>query len=114
MSAWENVEATLGLIQSASETISKMTTVEESRRAAALAKLRATDARLRATTDRFFLKTRAGLPFARKCQEQAESLATFLQEPAPDGQQLIAAVDALEKAAKVLDERSLMQGFTVT
>ena len=114
MATMEHVEAALDIIRSASEMIGKMAAVEPSWQVGALAKLNATDALLRATTDRFFLKTRASLPPARKVQEQAESLAGALAEPAPDVHKIGASLEALERAVKALDERSLMQGFTVT
>jgi hypothetical protein len=115
----EHVEAALALIQSASDKMDKLGGLQESWKTAALARLAATSALLRATTDRFFLKTRLCLPFAAKCQEQAKALDALLAELdsqlAPDAQsRLDVALDALEKAAKTLDERSLMQGMAIT
>ena len=69
--------------------------------------------------DRFFLKTKMCLPFARRCEEAARTLDAVLTEPnaqpASDAQQrLSAALEALEKAARTLDERSQMQGTVIT
>ena len=74
---------------------------------------------LQAAADRFFLKTRACLPFARKSQEEAEKLLALAREMAaslaPDAQaRLNAALDALTKAVKILDERSQMLGLAIT
>ena len=111
----EHVEAALELVQGAPSKIGEMAGVDEAWRASALAKLSGAEALLRATMERFFLKTRASVPFARKVQEQAEGLAAALPEPAADAQvRLEAAGEGLERAAQVLDERSMMPGFTVT
>jgi hypothetical protein len=115
----EHVETALVLIQSASDKMGKLDDVEEGWRTEAVARLTFTAALLRATTGRFFLKTRLCLPFAAKCEDEAKALDALLAElgaqPAPDGQtRLDAALDALEKAAKTLDERSLMQGMAIT
>jgi hypothetical protein len=115
----EHVEAALKLIESASETIGELDGVEESWRDEAVARLASTTALLRATLDRFFLKTRVCLPFARKCEEEASKLDALLAElgaqPAPDAQQRLgASLQALERAVKTLDERSMMQGMAIT
>ena len=115
----EHVEAALGLVQRASETITKLQGVEETRRDAATARLDVVAALLRATTGRFFLKTKLCLPFAKRCEEEAAKLDALLAElsahPSADApQRLNAALDALEKAARTLDERSLMQGMAIT
>ena len=115
----EHVEAALQLIESAADRMGKLGGLDERWRAAALARLTSAGTLLRATTDRFFLKTRLCLPFAAKCQEQAQALDALLAELdaqlAPDGQErLDAALEALGRAARTLDERSLMQGMAIT
>ena len=127
----EHVEAALKLIQSASDRLSagtqfpKLEGVREDWRSEAVARLSSTAALLRATMDRFFLKTRLCLPFARRCEDEARKLDALLAElsaqPAADAggncapaQRLNAALQALEQAAKTLDERSLMQGMAIT
>ena len=115
----EHVETALKLIERASDTIGKLGGVKEGWSSEAVARLTSTTALLRAVTDRFFLKTRVCLPFARKCEEEAIKLDALLAElcaqPASDGQdRLDAALEALEKAVKTLDERSLMRGMTIT
>lgn len=115
----EHVEAALKLIERAADTIGKLDGVEAGWKSEAVVRLAATTALLRAVTDRFFLKTRVCLPFAGKCEEEANKLDALLAElcaqPASDGQdRLDAALEALEKAVKTLDERSLMRGMTIT
>lgn len=115
----EHVEAALELIQSAGDGIGTLGDVEEGWRNEAVARLTSTADLLRATTGRFFLKTRLCLPFAARCEDEAKTLHALLVElrarPAPDGQtRLDAALDALGQAAKTLDERSLMQGMAIT
>jgi hypothetical protein len=115
----EHVEAALKLIERALDTIGKLGGVQEGWRSEAVAKLTATTALLRGVTDRFFLKTRVCLPFAKKCEDAAVKLDALLVElsaqPTSDGQdRLDAALDALEKAVQTLDERSMMQGMNIT
>lgn len=115
----EHVEAALQRIESAAEKLVRLEGLEEGWRGEAAAKLAAAGALLRATQERFFLKTRVCLPFARKCEEEAGKLEALLAElgaqPTPDAQQQVtAALQALERAAKTLDERSLMQGMAIT
>jgi hypothetical protein len=106
----EYVEAALGRIQSASEAIGALQGVEAGWRNGVLERLASVEALLRGTTDRFYLKTRVCLPFARKCEEAAQALEGTLA----DGEGLDAALEALEKAARTLDERSMMQGMAIT
>ena len=115
----DHVESALKLVESASDTIGKLDGVKEGWKTEARARLTAITDLLRATRDRFFLKTRLCLPFARKCETTAQKLDALLAElsarPAPDAEtRLNAALDALDMAAKTLDERSLMQGITIT
>jgi hypothetical protein len=107
------------MIESASNRIGRLGDVKESWKTEATARLASTADLLRAALDRFFLKTRLCLPFARKCEDEAKNLDALLAElhaqPVSGGAtRLNAALDALEKAAKTLDERSLMQGMTIT
>ncbi len=121
----EHVEAALARIESASEALSALESVEEGWKNESLERLTSVAELLRGTTDRFFLKTRVCLPFARKCDEAAQALNELLTElnaqPAADAQpaavgqeQLSTALEALEKTARTLDERSMMQGMSIT
>ena len=115
----EHIEAALNSVQNASDAIAKLDGVEESWGTEAVARLTSCADRLRASEGRFFLKTKMCLPFARKCEETAKTLDTLLAEqvaqPTADAQQqLTAALEALDKAARTLDERSQMQGMTIT
>ena len=116
----EHVETALKLVQGASDTIGNLNGAEEGWRTEAVARLATSISLLRATEDRFFLKTKMCLPFARKCEEAARALDALLaetsaQQPALGAQQRLAvALEALEKAARTLDERSQMRGMTIT
>ena len=115
----DHVGAALEGITSAQAKIGQLENVEEQWKGEAVARLDATDALLRGTVDRFFVKTRVCLPFARKCQDAATTLDALLDNcnalPAPEAEhRLDPALEALEKAVRVLDERSLMQGMAIT
>ena len=112
----EHVEAALECIQSASEAAGKLADAREGWSTQAVARLEATGALLRGTVDRFYLKTKVGVPFARRCEEAAQALlAELMAQPAKDAQErLDAALETLEKAAKTLDERSQMKGMAIT
>ena len=115
----EYVTAALGRIEGASQAIDALQGVEAGWKGEAQGRLASVVELLQGTTDRFFLKTRVCLPFARKCEEAAQALEDLLAElstgPAADAQgRLDAALEGLEKAARTLDERSLMQGMAIT
>ena len=115
----DHVEAALELVQSTSDTIGKLDGVADGWKAGAVVRLGSIADLLGAVMDRFFLKTKMCLPFARKCEEAARTLHTLLAElsaqPSLDAQQrLTAALDGLEKAARTLDERSQMEGIVIT
>jgi len=74
---------------------------------------------LSGAAERFYLKTKVCLPFARRCEEKARKLDGLLAELSAQGSsdlqpRLAAAMEALTKAARTLDERSLMQGMAIT
>lgn len=115
----EHVEATLALVQSASGSLSVLGGVDADWKALAATRLASTVALLEATKGRFFLKTRLCLPFAKRCEDEAKRLVAVLAEmgaqAAPEAlERLNGALEALEKAVKTLDERSLMQGMAIT
>ena len=116
----EYVEAALERIESASEVIGALEGVEAGWKGKALERLASTEALLRGTADRFYLKTRVCLPFARKCEEAAQALEDALTgrvgvaDRATEDGRLDAALEGLEKAARTLDERSMMQGMAIT
>ena len=109
----EYVETALEQIEGASKALSALAGVEEGWKSEAQKRLTSVAELLRGTMDRFFLKTRVCLPFARKCERAAGELAERVDEPASQ-QKLETALGALEKAARTLDERSMMQGMSIT
>jgi len=108
----EYVEATLSKIEFLSASIGGLADVEEGWKTDAQRRLAAVAELLRGTTDRFFLKTRVCLPFARKCEQAADGLAALVDEG--DTSKLEAGLSLLEKTARTLDERSMMQGMSIT
>jgi hypothetical protein len=115
----DHVEAALKLVQSTSDAIDKLDGVPDGWKAEALARLGSVADLLGPVTERFFLRTRMSLPFARRCEAAARTLDSVLAgQSSPlsgDAQQrLTAALDGLEKAAKTLDERSQMRGTVIT
>ena len=109
----EYVEAVLAKIEHISTAIGALAGAEEGWKADAQGRLAAAAELLKGTTDRFFLKTRVCLPFARKCDQAADELAALVSESAGQ-QELEAALALLEKTARTLDERSMMQGMSIT
>ena len=112
----EYVLSALKRIESASNKLGALDGVESDWVQAAQGKLAAIAATLRGMGDRFFLKTRVCLPFARKCDQAAQALEELLDDlPAADSRPTLdAALEALEKAARTLDERSMMEGMAIT
>jgi hypothetical protein len=114
-----HVEAALELTARLAESIGRLEGADQVWRTEALGKLSATTDLLRGTLDRFYLKTRVCLPFARRCEEHARALDGLLaeldEEWHADAQtSLTAAIEKLAQAVRTLDERSLMQGMAIT
>ncbi|HUT20909.1 MAG TPA: hypothetical protein VM366_17280 [Anaerolineae bacterium] len=114
-----HVEAALELVGRAADTISKLEGLEEMWRTEAVGRLSSITDLLSGTMDRFYLKTKVCLPFARRCEEEARRLDSLVAELSAQGTsdlqpRLAAAMEALVKAARTLDERSLMQGMAIT
>lgn len=107
------VESTLGKFEGLSTGIGALNGADEGWVADAQGRLAALAELLRGTTDRFFLKTRVCLPFARKCDEAAAGLEALVAGQGGQAE-IEAALVALEKAARTLDERSMMQGMAIT
>ena len=110
----DHVEAALARMQSAGAALDALEGVEDARKDAFQERLSAASALIEGTTDRYFLKTRVCLPFARKCEEAASALDALLAEPGAREEAVEGALSALEKAARTLDERSMMQGMAIT
>jgi len=115
----EYVKATLAKIESISAAMGGLAGVEDGWKADAQGRLAALVELLQGMGDRFFLKTRVCLPFARKCDQAAEGLEALVSEQGGltqgDGMlKLEAALVVLEKTVRTLDERSMMQGMAIT
>ena len=95
----EYVEATLAKIERISAAIGGAAELEDGWKAGAQGRLAALVELLQGMGDRFFLKTRVCLPFARKCDQAAEGLETLVGEPAGQDK-LEAGLVLLEKAVR--------------
>ena len=104
--AVEHVEAAVAAIASAIESLDAAPSEEIVSRLSAASEL------LQSTTDRFFVQSRLGVPFARRCQTAAEAVGAAIAEGSPE--EIEAALANLEKQANTLDERSKMQGMALT
>ena len=89
----EYVEATLTKIERISTAIGALAGGEEEWGAEVQGRLSAVAELLQGTTDRFFLKTRVCLPFARKCEQAADGLQALVADGEPG--QLEAGLAAL-------------------
>ena len=76
----EYVEATLAKIEGISAAIGGLAGAEDEWKTNAQGRLDALAELLRGMGDRFFLKTRVCLPFARKCDQAAEGLESLVSE----------------------------------
>ena len=115
----EQVQAALEICRNASGGMRALTAVEEGWKTEAERKLACVQEVLDSIMDKFFLKTKLCLPFTSRCEEEARGLEETLRglDARPDGdalQRIISALDALEKAAKALENRSAMQGMAIT
>ena len=94
----EYVEATLAKIESISTAIGGLAGVEEGWKADVQGRLAALVELLQGMGDRFFLRTRVCLPFARKCEQAADGLEASVAEGDPS--KLEAGLSLLEKAVR--------------
>jgi hypothetical protein len=84
----------------------------------AAARLETMQASLIAMQERFFLRSKLCLPFAARCAKEAAALELALaavraSEPEA-AQRFEAGLEALDRAVKVLDDRSNAQGMVIT
>ncbi len=114
----QHVAMAMELAQNARDAISGLADVEQQWKADADERLSRTLAMLSENAERYFLKTRMCLPFARRSEEAARSLEATLAAlvaSSTDGQADVStALAALEKAVRTLDERSQMRGMAIT
>ena len=115
----ERVQLALGICRSASGGVRGLTVVEQGWKTETSGRLECVQEVLDGVTDRFFLRTKLCLPFAARCEKEARRLEETLQglkaRPDEEAQQrVICALEALEKAANALSERSAMQGMSIT
>ena len=115
----DHVLAALTVCQQAADGIGAMEGLDEAWTTEIASRLDVVGERLEEVKDRFFIKSKLCLPFAARCARQATSLQAALSSlsdgaDATSQQRLSEALAALEKATKALDDRSSMQGMTIT
>jgi len=115
----EQVQAALEICRHVSGEVLELMTVEEEWKSETARRLGCVQQVLDGVRDRFFLSTKLCLPFASRCEEEATRVHETLRllQACPDvsaQQRFTGALEALEKAAKILEERSAMQGMAIT
>lgn len=121
----DHVLTTVALCQHLNQDMLALHGVEDVWKQRMLARLEKVRCDLAAMQDSFFLRSKLCLPFAARCEQEArklEGLLDTLRSSAPPSSsggdetlQVFAGIlDALERAVKVLDERSNAQGMVIT
>ncbi len=114
----DHVIATVALCQRLSQDLSALEGVEEARKQGLLLRLEWVRSSLAAMQERFFLRSKLCLPFAARCEQEARKLGGALAGQDAGGAASLQALDktleALERAVKVLDDRSAAQGMVIT
>jgi hypothetical protein len=116
----DQVQAALEICRDVSEGMAGLGVVEEEWRAGTMERLESIGAILEETGDKFFLRMKLSVPFTSRCEREAKRLEEAFRTlaGAPDGSVegsgFNSALAALEKSAKVLEERSAMGGMTIT
>ena len=115
----EHVQLALEICRNASGEVRKLADVEQGWKTGVARRIECVHKVLDGVMDKFLLTTKLCLPFAFRCEKEARRLAETLHglQTRPDEnsrQQFIGALDALEGAAKVLNDRSSVQGMTIT
>jgi hypothetical protein len=114
----EQVQNTLEICQHVLNEVRQLA-AEEGWKSDVAARLERVQGTLEGMTTKFFLKTKLSLPATAKCEQEArkleEALRGVLAQPDGSAQQpFVAALGALEKAAKALQERANMEGMAIT
>jgi len=106
----DHVQATLGACQRMRASLGQASVLDAGAKADLSARLDAIQAILTTVQERYILRSKLCLPYAARCEREAAALEVALGQGAAIGP----ALEALDKAVKVLDERSNMQGMVIT
>ena len=106
----DHVQATLAVCQRVLNSLEQASALDADARADLETRLNAIQATLTAIQERFMLRSKLCLPYAARCEREAAALEVALGQGVAIGP----ALEAFDKAAKVLDERSNMQGMVIT
>lgn len=115
----EHVLRTIELCRTIAAEVAALGALDQEWRAATGECLGRIEGTLGQVKDRFILKSKVCLPFAARCEEHARALEGGLQSLRHNpGQDAVGAfsgaLDALDKAARTLDERTDMRGMAIT
>lgn len=115
----DQVQVALEICRNVSGGVRKLTAVEEEWKAEAARRLECVQEVLDGVMDKFFLRTKLCVPFTSRCEKEArrleETLGGLEAGPSENAQQgFNSALDALEKSAKALEDRSAMRGMAIT
>lgn len=115
----EQTQAALEVCRKAAEAVDKAGDAEDEWNAERIGTLRRAQEALDRVMPKFFLKTKLCIPFTSRCEKAARRLDETLEEldghPEHDvRERFTIALDALQKAAKVLEDCSDMQGMSIT
>lgn len=111
------VQATIALCQRLTSTLRSLQGIDQPAVEDVMARLAQVEAALTGMQDRFFLRSKLCLPFAVRCEQEAQKLEQTLGAWTADVATSRAVQDALkaaEQAVKLLDDRSGAQGMVIT
>lgn len=114
----EKAQVALDICRDVTASLGMLSALDAGWKSEMLSRLEAVSNSLAAMQDRFFLRSKLCLPYANKCEQEAERLCQALRAVQAEESEARArfqeALDALEQATRQLDERSLMQGMVIT
>jgi hypothetical protein len=116
----DHVLTTVALCERLTQELPALPGIEDAWKQRTLTRLEKIRSDLVAMQERFFLRSKLCYPFAARCEQEAKKLeGAFAALPGSGGsaealQAASAILEALERAVKVLDERSNAQGMVIT
>ena len=115
----DHVLAAIALCQRLIRGMSALQGVEDAPKQSLTLRLEKVHCDLMMMQDRFFLRSKLCLPFAARCEQEARKLEGALGNLGASGgpeslHSFGGTLEALERAVKVLDDRSAAQGMVIT
>ena len=113
----DHVATALSACRQVSDGVKALQGIDEAWRGQTIESLNDMQAALEGMKGRFFIRSKLCLPFAARVAKGAQALAeaqSALSAGEDAQQQFANALVTLQKAVRVLDERSAMQGMAIT